>query len=101
MIFFSSYTTLVIENRSQNSLALVLILKNKLHNFGDYFQESATNGEQSGCFSNSDQLLHFVNALSLKGWKNDDVINEYNIRWIFDEMECHFRSVLGRRESHS
>jgi hypothetical protein len=69
LIFFSSYITLVIENCQ--SLA-VLSLKNELHNFGNYFQQSAPDGGQSGRFSNSDQLCHLASALLLKGWKEDE-----------------------------
>jgi len=98
VIFFSSYTTLVIENCQSPA---VLSLKNALHNFGNYFQLSAPDGGQSGRFSNSDQSRHLASALLLKGWKEDEVIKEDNIRWIFDELGCHFHSALGSREKHA
>jgi hypothetical protein len=76
-------------------------LKNEPNDFGYYFQESATDGEQSGRFSDSNQLLHLASALSFNGWKKDVVIKEDSFRWIFDELGWYFHSVLGSRERHA
>ena len=73
-----------------------------VNNFGDYFQRVriSQDDEQSGRFSNRDQLIHFAAALSLKGWKVDKFFKEDNIRWIFDELGWQFHSVLDSRETH-
>ena len=76
-------------------------LKNNLHNFGDYFQESATYDARSGRFSNSGQLLHLAASFLLQGWKADGVFKEDNVRWIFDELGWQFHSVLVDREKHT
>jgi len=44
-------------------------------------------------------LLHLANGSLLEGWKENDVIKEDNIRWIFDELGYHFHSALGSREN--
>jgi len=78
----------------------VLVLKNKLHEFDNYFQEAPMDVVQRDRVSGSEQLCHFASALLFNGWKEDDLIKEDHVRWIFDQLGWYFHSVLGSRERH-
>jgi hypothetical protein len=68
-------------------------------NFEDYFQDAPADVEQRDRVSSEHELYHLLGALLCKGW-DDGIVQEDQIRWVFDPLGWHFKSVLGLRESH-
>ena len=68
--------------------------------FDKYFQDTPTGIDQGNPKSNKRALSHLFFTLNSEGWSSFDDIKEDNIRWTFDELGCHFQSILGLREMH-
>jgi hypothetical protein len=77
---------------------VVLLVKDKLHEFDNYFQCAQPTGvEQSDRFSSDGELYHLAGAFLSNGWKKGYVVKEEDVRWIFNELALHFHSVFGSR----
>jgi hypothetical protein len=46
-------------------------------------------------------LWHLAGAFLTKAWKEENLIKEENVRWVFEELAEHFHSILGSRERHA
>ncbi|KAI0254966.1 hypothetical protein BJV78DRAFT_807834 [Lactifluus subvellereus] len=79
----------------------VLVLKNKLHEFDNYFEDAPTDVGQRDRVSSEDELLHLAYAFYNKDWEDSNVIKEENVRWDFVQLGWYFHSVLGSRERHA
>lgn len=78
-----------------------MFLRDELHGFDGYFQDTPMDAEQRDRVSGKRQLWHLAGAFLDDGWKAEEVIKEENVRWIFDKLGLHFHSVLGSRETHA
>jgi hypothetical protein len=63
--------------------------------------KTPTSVGQSDRVSSKRQLWHLAGVFLYDGWKTDNLIEEENVRWIFDNLGLHFHSVLGSREKHA
>lgn len=74
-------------------------LRNELPVFDEYFHSTSIDNEESGRTSDKLELWHLISAFVDVAWKEGS-IREANVRWIFDKLAWHFKSILGERESH-
>ena len=80
----------------------VLVLKDELREFENYFEDAPTGVEQEDRVSGKLQLHHLAGAFICEDWKKGDPINEASVRWILDPLGGHFHSVFKYlRERHS
>ncbi|KAI0249462.1 hypothetical protein BJV78DRAFT_696849 [Lactifluus subvellereus] len=80
---------------------VVLVLKDELHEFDNYFEDAPTDVGQRDRISGKDELMHLASTLFHKSLKGANVIKEENVWWDFACLGWYFHSVLGSRERHA
>ncbi len=76
-------------------------LKERHHEFDKYFEDAPTDVEQRDRVADDLSLWHLAGTIIDGAWKDEDVIKEENVQWIFDKLGQHFHLVLCSRESHA
>jgi len=79
----------------------VVTLKDEFPEFDNYFEDAPTGVGQGDRVCSKRLLWHLAGAFLDEAWKEGDVIEEDNVRWIFDKLGWYFHSVLGPRERHA